>query len=263
MNSYTLGRVWLMALGCLNLAGRKLFRLQRIDLLKLNLECILLTSDLCSLFVASRPRSRKIRPLNIVFPPSGNNRPEEKYFPLFPSISCNKILYCSLLATWMLNSWNIVHIAGVGWGRVGSGRVRLFVGNRGSGQVNVSPGRVEEKWSVDNSDPSIIIRTLDVTHSSRIDQFEEHFSGRWRNNNLYGRAVLKIEMKIWHDAGEILGRWNSCGGFLWILINLFVGENESEWRGINSRLVVAESLSLFGFLWTLCLFWGLICFIFL
>ena len=26
--------------------------------------------------------------------------------------------------------------------RVGSGRVRLFVGNRGSGQVNVSSGRV-------------------------------------------------------------------------------------------------------------------------
>ena len=31
----------------------------------------------------------------------------------------------------------------------GSGRVRLFVGNRGSGLVNVSPGRVRSK----NSDP--------------------------------------------------------------------------------------------------------------
>ena len=40
---------------------------------------------------------------------------------------------------------------GEGSGR-GSGRVRLFVGNRGSGRVNVSPGRVQEKWPVDNSD---------------------------------------------------------------------------------------------------------------
>ena len=42
-------------------------------------------------------------------------------------------------------------------GRVGSGRVRLFVGNRGSGRVNVLPGRVgsgrvQEKWPVDNSE---------------------------------------------------------------------------------------------------------------
>ena len=51
-------------------------------------------------------------------------------------------------------------------GRVGSGRVRLFVGNHGSGRVgsgrvgsgrvgsgrvNVSPGRVREKWPMDNS----------------------------------------------------------------------------------------------------------------
>ena len=33
----------------------------------------------------------------------------------------------------------------------GSGRIRLFVGNRGSGRVNVLPGRVQEKWPVDNS----------------------------------------------------------------------------------------------------------------
>ena len=33
----------------------------------------------------------------------------------------------------------------------GSGRVRLFVGNRGSGRINVSPGRVQEEWPVDNS----------------------------------------------------------------------------------------------------------------
>ena len=37
----------------------------------------------------------------------------------------------------------------------GLGRVRLFVGNRGSGRANVSPGqvgsgRVQEKWPVDN-----------------------------------------------------------------------------------------------------------------
>ena len=38
------------------------------------------------------------------------------------------------------------------WGKGrAAGRVRLFVGNRGSGRVNVSPGRVQEKWPVDNS----------------------------------------------------------------------------------------------------------------
>ena len=39
------------------------------------------------------------------------------------------------------------------WGKGrATGRVRLFVGNRGSGRVHVSPGRVQEKWPVDNSD---------------------------------------------------------------------------------------------------------------
>ena len=43
-----------------------------------------------------------------------------------------------------------------GSGRVGSGRVRLFVGNRGSGRVGsgqrfAGSGRVQEKWPVDNS----------------------------------------------------------------------------------------------------------------
>ena len=53
-----------------------------------------------------------------------------------------------------------MHIWGKGQaaGRVGSGRVRLFVGNRGSGRVNVSPGRVgsgPRKWPVDNSAQTI------------------------------------------------------------------------------------------------------------
>ena len=42
---------------------------------------------------------------------------------------------------------------GEGSGR-GLGRVRLLVSNRGLGRVNVSPGRVQEKWPVDNSDTS-------------------------------------------------------------------------------------------------------------
>ena len=59
------------------------------------------------------------------------------------------IVYCSLLATCMLNLWNTS-----GWVR--SGRVRLFVGNRGSGRVGsgqrfVGSGRAQEKWPVDNS----------------------------------------------------------------------------------------------------------------
>ena len=35
--------------------------------------------------------------------------------------------------------------------RVGSGRIRLFVGNLGSGQRFAGSGRVQEKWPVDNS----------------------------------------------------------------------------------------------------------------
>ena len=57
------------------------------------------------------------------------------------------------------------------WGRVGprvgSGWVRLFVGNRGSGRVGstfrrVGSGRVQEKWPVDNS----------VTYSFVSNKFE-------------------------------------------------------------------------------------------
>ena len=52
------------------------------------------------------------------------------------------------------------------WGkvepRVGSGRVRLFVGNRGSGRVGstfrrVGSGRVQEKWPVDNSETTYLL----------------------------------------------------------------------------------------------------------
>ena len=39
------------------------------------------------------------------------------------------------------------------WGKGrAAGRVRLFVSNRGSGRVNVSPGWVKEKWPMDNYD---------------------------------------------------------------------------------------------------------------
>ena len=80
-------------LHCLNLVGWKLYRIQRLDLLKLNLECTSLISDLCSLFVASKPRSWKIKPLEVVFPPSGNiTRPEEKYVQRFSSKSCNRCI---------------------------------------------------------------------------------------------------------------------------------------------------------------------------
>ena len=60
------------------------------------------------------------------------------------------IVYCSLLATCWTHETYCTY--GIG---VGSGRVRLFVGNRGSGRINVSPGRVgsgrvQEKWPIDN-----------------------------------------------------------------------------------------------------------------
>ena len=48
-----------------------------------------------------------------------------------------------------------MYIWGKGSGR-GSGRVRLFVGNRGSGQRFAGSGRVQEKWPVDNSDAHVV-----------------------------------------------------------------------------------------------------------
>ena len=51
-----------------------------------------------------------------------------------------------------------IHI-GEGSGR-GSGRVRLFVGNRGSGQRSGGSGRVQEKWPVDNSDVRYVLCDL-------------------------------------------------------------------------------------------------------
>ena len=74
--------------------------------------------------------------------PSGNiTRPEQKYFPLFPSKSCNN---CIVFSVGNLNVELMKH-------STYGGRVKLFVGNRGPGLVNVSPGRVQEKWPVDNS----------------------------------------------------------------------------------------------------------------
>ena len=46
-----------------------------------------------------------------------------------------------------------------------SGRVRLLVSNRGSGRVNILPGRVQEKWPVDNC-VSEIWSTLSFQHLS-------------------------------------------------------------------------------------------------
>ena len=48
-----------------------------------------------------------------------------------------------------------MYIWGKGWaaGRVGSGQTFCQQSRVGSGRVNVSPGRVQEKWPVDNSGP--------------------------------------------------------------------------------------------------------------
>ena len=56
---------------------------------------------------------------------------------------CRAILF--LITTWMFNVELLKDNTYEG------GRVRLFVGNRRSGRANVSPGRVQEKWPVDNS----------------------------------------------------------------------------------------------------------------
>ena len=51
------------------------------------------------------------------------------------------------------------------WGKgLAAGRVRLFLGNRGSGRVNVSPGRVGSKksgpWTTLGSTTALIISDL-------------------------------------------------------------------------------------------------------
>ena len=127
---------------------KKLFRLQSSDLLKLNHECTLLTSAICSLFCCIETTVMKNKTTRDLILPN-TIRHGEKYFPIFRLKIIQQLNNCSPLATWMLNSWKIVHMGG----RVESGRVRLFVGNRGSGRVNDSPGRVgpKKKWPVDNS----------------------------------------------------------------------------------------------------------------
>ena len=50
---------------------------------------------------------------------------------------------------------------GEGSGR-GSGRVGLFLGNRGSGQRFAGSGRVQEKWPVDNSGALFIMHQVFV-----------------------------------------------------------------------------------------------------
>ena len=105
-------------------------------LLKLNLECTSLTSDVCSLFLPrdhGRERTLEI----VVYPHAGNiTRPEEKYVSLFPPESCDNLNF-ELMKQYI-------------WGGGGSGRGRLFVGNRGfwSGQHFAGSGRVQEKWQL-------------------------------------------------------------------------------------------------------------------
>ena len=72
----------------------------------------------------------------------------ETWRKIFSTVSLDimqQIVYCSLLETWMLNPWNI--ILWMGSGPVGSDFLSAI-----AGRVNVSPGRVQEKWPVDNSD---------------------------------------------------------------------------------------------------------------
>ena len=59
-----------------------------------------------------------------------------------------------------MKQMNIVHNMGGGSGRVESGQTfcrhsRVGSGRVGSGRVNVSSGRVQKKWPVDNSDMEV------------------------------------------------------------------------------------------------------------
>ena len=82
------------------------------------------------------------------FHPHARNitRPEEKYVSLFRPKSCDN---CILFHAGNLNFELTKHST---YGGGGSGRVRLFAGNSGSGRVSVSPGWVQEKSTVDNSE---------------------------------------------------------------------------------------------------------------
>ena len=72
-------------------------------------------------------------------------RSEEKHFPLSLKIMQQVDI---VVSCWQLECWTyenpLVHMGGVG-----SGQVRFL--SAISGRVNISPGRVQEKWPVDNS----------------------------------------------------------------------------------------------------------------
>ena len=61
----------------------------------------------------------------------------------------------------LINNYSIKEWEGSGRG---SGQVRLFGGNRESGRVNVSSGRVQEKWPVNNSRPIHVLTELNVAY---------------------------------------------------------------------------------------------------
>ena len=89
---------------------------------------------------------------------------------MYLSKSCNN---CILFPVGNLNVELMKH--STYGGGVGSGRVRLFVGNRGSGRVGstfrrVGSGRVQEKWLVDNFVVSILDRfASDVQICDNVD----------------------------------------------------------------------------------------------
>ena len=116
-----------------------------------------------------------------------------------------------------------IHI-GVGSGS-GSGRVRLFVGNRGSGRVNVSAGRVgsrvQEKWPVDNSDPAIV-RTPHGIRQTRLTA-----------------RLLKGEIYcVWNHSGV---RWAGVFVYRWIGKDRLNCNTVEVW---NSEIVIHGSENL-------------------
>ena len=161
--------------------------------LKLNLECTLLTSDICNHFVASRPYGlEKYDQSRSVFTRGKHyktyktyktTRPQEKYFPLFPFKAANN---CMVFPVGNLNVELTKHSIYGGWGsgRVGSdfllaiaGRVGSAFRLVGSGPRKVTRGQFcsilsyRVPWVLDSNKPNYLLILVQTYILSYFDSF--------------------------------------------------------------------------------------------
>ena len=109
---------------------------------------------------------------------------------------------------------SLVHSREKGKGRAaGRGRVRLFVCNRGSGRVNVLPGRVgstfcrvglgrvQEKWPVDNSDSQLASIVINVSEI-HILSYPREIVLWWITKFalLHNTSAKKYNKRLWNNV---------------------------------------------------------------